>query len=62
MFKTPILFYHTYLILTGQTTWEEIQHAQIDYLRAYNSDSFLPWNFGPLKNLQLFFFRPNIPV
>ena len=50
LIQTLLLFYHTYLLATNQSTWENVSSHKIDYIRAYPS-GFLPFNKGLLRNL-----------
>ena len=47
--------YHTYLILTGQTTWEDLRSHAIDYLRDFTLGS--PFDRGVVGNVVSFFSR-----
>jgi len=52
---TFILFvYHTYILCTGQTTWEHSQRDVIDFRKMYPK-GFEPFNEGILRNLRGFF-------
>ena len=48
--QASLLVYHSYLILTNQTTWEQTSHQKINYLNVY-PDKFLPFDKGPLLNV-----------
>lgn len=44
-----LLLYHTYLMLTGQTTWEQASRSSIHYLKDL-SDLSNPFNEGCICN------------
>jgi palmitoyltransferase len=51
MFTGQLLAYHTYLILSGQTTWEHCSRDKITYLRLYQKGE-LPFFQGLIGNVQ----------
>ena len=54
VFTGYLLLYHTFLVLTAQTTWEQMKRGGISYLRhlpvGYN-----PFSKGVVKNIGEFF-------
>ncbi|KNC53463.1 zinc finger protein [Thecamonas trahens ATCC 50062] len=44
--------YHTYLVLTGQTTWEDLRTRKIEYLRGF--ELVAPFSKGVLGNVVTF--------
>ena len=54
LFVAGLLLYHTYLIATGRTTWEDASASRISYLRDYNGTGW-PFSVGPVGNARLFF-------
>lgn len=51
------MFYHSYLLMTNQTTWENTRERHIDYLNVY-PDRYLPFDNGVLNNLEECCFPP----
>ena len=50
---TMLLCYHTYLMLTGQTTWEQVSRQRILYLK--NLEMFTnPFDEGCFENVSTF--------
>ncbi|CAD8122765.1 unnamed protein product [Paramecium sonneborni] len=58
IFTGALLFYHTMLIMTGQTTWEHTQRDKITYLKFYPK-FYHPYNYGMFKNIRITFFHKN---
>jgi len=58
LFCGALLGYHTYLILSNQTTWEFTRRSQISYLRIYPK-GYLPFDRGFFGNIKLIFFHNN---
>jgi hypothetical protein len=58
LFSVALLFYHTYLILIGVTTWEQAKHYRISYLKNYPSN-FNPFDEGVIGNIKSTFFHGN---
>jgi palmitoyltransferase len=58
VFTTVLLGFHTFLILTNQTTWEVSKRSRISYLKGYPS-SFNPFSEGLLGNIKLIFLHGN---
>lgn len=58
-FTGYLFLYHSILILTAQTTWEQMRRPYISYLKhlpvGYN-----PFSKGAIKNI-IEFFTPNTP-
>ena len=50
-----LLAFHLHLVYIGSTTWELTGGSRIAYLAGGRSNRF---NFGPLRNLQLFLSPP----
>ena len=48
--------YHTYLLLSGQTTWEHASRSNITYMRIYPV-GVLPFYTSILDNLRQVFFH-----
>ena len=54
-----ILFvYHTVLILSGQSTWEQTRREDIDYIKKFKK-GYDPFNEGMLKNIKTVFCHSN---
>ena len=45
-----LFLYHTYLLLTNQSTWEHTKRKDIDYLNVY-PDRYLPFDHGVYNNI-----------
>jgi palmitoyltransferase len=56
IFTGALLGYHTYLLLTNQSTWEFTRRSQISYLRGYPK-GFLPFDKGAWQNIKMAFFH-----
>lgn len=54
LFTGILLLYHTYLIVTNQTTWEHNRRDAITYMKGYPI-GFYPFDKGCLSNLKLTF-------
>lgn len=52
VFAQVLFWYHTYLLMTGQTTWEQVKGKRISYLKPYPK-GFRPFHFGVLENLKI---------
>mmetsp|Transcript_76085 Transcript_76085/g.111433 ORF Transcript_76085/g.111433 Transcript_76085/m.111433 type:complete len:424 (+) Transcript_76085:50-1321(+) len=52
-----LLFFHTYLIYTGQTTWEVTRPQQISYMRGVPKEIY-PFSEGGCINIQMVCCRP----
>lgn len=48
------MIYHTFLILTNQTTWEHSRQDSLDFIRYYPK-GYLPFSKGVIKNIELIF-------
>lgn len=46
-----LALYHTYLMLTGQTTWEQASRISVLYLKNINGN---PFNQGCVRNVAAF--------
>jgi palmitoyltransferase len=55
-FTGGLLLYHTYLILSGQTTWEHSRRDVISYLKIYKT-GVLPFYEGILGNIKRVFWH-----
>lgn len=53
---TMLLSYHTYLMLTGQTTWEQVSRQRILYLKDLEA-LVNPFDEGCCKNVSIFLFN-----
>mmetsp|Transcript_27053 Transcript_27053/g.68432 ORF Transcript_27053/g.68432 Transcript_27053/m.68432 type:complete len:346 (+) Transcript_27053:113-1150(+) len=51
-----LLVYHSYLMVTSQTTWEHLSRREIDYLRPFPRTVF-PFSLGALENARRFLTR-----
>jgi len=58
LFTGLLLIFHTYLIVTNQTTWEYTRKDTLSYLRVYPKN-FHPFNEGVWKNFKMIFFHNN---
>ncbi|KAM3142319.1 hypothetical protein pb186bvf_005476 [Paramecium bursaria] len=54
IFTGVLFFYHSMLIMTGQTTWEKTKRDKITYLNFYPK-FYHPYNYGIIQNLKLTF-------
>jgi len=59
IFTGVLLGFHTFLILTNQTTWEYAKKDRISYLKIYPK-SIYPFSQGLVENIKLIFFHHNI--
>ena len=50
-FAGGLLGYHTFLILSGQTTWEHAKRKNIDYLKIYGK-GLSPFDKGVCENMR----------
>eukprot|EP01017_Pseudomicrothorax_dubius_P045020 TRINITY_DN7710_c0_g1_i2.p1 TRINITY_DN7710_c0_g1~~TRINITY_DN7710_c0_g1_i2.p1 ORF type:complete len:289 (+),score=26.30 TRINITY_DN7710_c0_g1_i2:85-951(+) len=55
----PLLIWHTYLIITNQTTWEYAS-GKLNYIKFYPR-GYLPFNYGVIENLRIIFCHNNSP-
>ena len=53
--------YHTYLLLTNQTTWERNKESAIDYLKVYPK-GYQVFDKGMVQNLALCCCLPDTPI
>jgi palmitoyltransferase len=51
-FTAILLVYHTFLIMTNQTTWEHSRRRQISYMRIYPRVVF-PFDYGIINNVKM---------
>ncbi|EAR97955.2 DHHC zinc finger protein (macronuclear) [Tetrahymena thermophila SB210] len=58
LFTGVLCAYHTFLILTNQTTWEHVKKNKISYI-AKMPKGFYPFNQGVFQNIKLIFFHDN---
>eukprot|EP00347_Sterkiella_histriomuscorum_P007772 403347617 len=58
LFAGCLLFYHTYLIMSGQTTWEHSRRGVITYLKIYPT-GILPFYQGIVGNIKKVFRHQN---
>lgn len=61
VFTGILLAYHTYLLISGQTTWEHSSRMLITYLRPYKLGQ-MPFYKGILGNLKSAFLHGNSVV
>jgi hypothetical protein len=61
LFTGILLGFHTFLILTNQSTWEYSKKDQLSYLKNYPR-SFYPFSAGFIGNVKLIFFHGNVPT
>ncbi|CAD8112209.1 unnamed protein product [Paramecium sonneborni] len=59
LFTGTLLIYHTILILTGKTTWEQTKRDKISYLIFYPK-YYHPYNYGLIENIKQTFFHKDI--
>lgn len=57
-FSGLLLFYHIYLMMTNQTTWEHSRRPAISYLRVYPKSVF-PFDYGIKQNMMQLLFHEN---
>jgi len=60
LFTGILLGFHTFLILTNQSTWEFSKKDSLNYLKEYPR-SFYPFSAGFIGNIRLTFFHGNVP-
>jgi len=60
-FPVGLTCYHSYLAMSGQTTWEHLRGSRIYYLKIF-PDSYHPFDLGIRENLRLFWARMGAPV
>ena len=53
-----LLFYHGFLIITNQTTWEHSRRSVISYLKVYHRTIF-PFDYGIVNNIKMIMFHGN---
>jgi len=53
-----LLGYHSYLICTNQTTWEQNKRDRITYIKDYPKNIY-PFSEGVIKNIKMVFFHEN---
>ena len=58
IFTSVLLCYHTYLILSGQTTWEHSSRMMITYLKPYKHGQ-MPFFKGIFGNVKTVFWHHN---
>ncbi|KAL4499281.1 hypothetical protein ABPG72_006867 [Tetrahymena utriculariae] len=58
LFTGVLCSYHTFLILTNQTTWEHVKKNKISYI-AKLPKGFYPFSQGVFQNIKLIFFHNN---
>ena len=56
IFTGILLAYHTYLVLSGQTTWEHSSRMRITYLQPYKHGQ-MPFYLGLWGNVKQTFFH-----
>ena len=56
LFSSGLAMFHTYLVMTAQTTWECLSRQYIDYLQPFPSD-VNPFSQGVRKNVMKFLRR-----
>ena len=56
LFVGLLFFYHSMLLVTGTTTWENTKAPSIDYMAVYPS-GYEPFNEGVIANLKNAFFH-----
>mmetsp|Transcript_29974 Transcript_29974/g.26544 ORF Transcript_29974/g.26544 Transcript_29974/m.26544 type:complete len:101 (+) Transcript_29974:770-1072(+) len=57
-FSGILLFYHAFLIMTNQTTWEHSRRSSISYLKIYSRTIF-PFDYGVWNNIKMALFHKN---
>ena len=58
-FTGILLFYHCFLIMTNQTTWEHSRGPSISYLKIYHRSVF-PFDYGIWNNIKMTLFHGNL--
>jgi len=58
IFTGVLCGFHTFLILTNQSTWEYLKKDRISYLKIYPG-SFYPFSEGVWGNIKMIFFHKN---
>lgn len=58
IFTAVLCGFHTFLILTNQSTWEYMKKDRISYLKIYPG-SFYPFSRGPWENIKMVFLHKN---
>eukprot|EP01016_Furgasonia_blochmanni_P006835 TRINITY_DN12744_c0_g1_i2.p1 TRINITY_DN12744_c0_g1~~TRINITY_DN12744_c0_g1_i2.p1 ORF type:complete len:213 (-),score=49.08 TRINITY_DN12744_c0_g1_i2:114-692(-) len=54
VFAGGLLLYHTFLVLTNQTTWEHNRSSSLDYVKCYPR-GYLPFSKGVVENFKTIF-------
>lgn len=54
VFTILMLFYHSYLAVVNQTTWENLSWGKITYLRIWPRQLGSPFSRGIIRNLKFF--------
>ena len=60
IFTGSLAGYHTYLMFSGQTTWEHMGRARISYLKCYKQGQ-MPFYESIKGNFYSFFCHGNVP-
>ena len=55
-----LTIYHTFLILTNQTTWEHSRREAISYLKPYGQSTLLPFYVSVKENVSSVFCHGNV--
>lgn len=55
---TFLLFFHSYLIMSNKTTWEQLSWDKVSYLKEWPKKLGSPFSFGILRNIHFFCCRP----